>query len=416
MASILRRLVWPSRAAWKPLIFPASTTVSRPIRPEKKLEEELLPDYVASRYYPVRLGQVLKDRYQIVGKLGFGTSSTVWLARDLSGRRHVTLKLFTHSESLGAQADHELSMYKRISAASKSWRRHPGRRGVRELLDTFEEPGPDGRHRCLVHPPLWESISTFLGRNPARRLPAPILAVVLRRLFLSLDFLHRECKIIHTDINADNIMFGIKDETVFTAFEQQELAHPSARKVVDGDRTIYASRELPMPKKWGTPVLCDFGSAVSGDVEHHEDVQPDIYRAPEVILEAPWSYQIDIWNAGCMIWDIFEGGHLFTGFDQEHKTYRSRAHLAEIASLLGQPPQALLQLGKSSHKFFTDTGEFRPGVKLPGAMSLGKRESSLEGESKEKFIAMMHKMLQWEPSERSSAKQLADDAWIKSYM
>lgn len=86
-------------------------------------------------------------------------------------------------------------MYSRISAASK---RHPGRRSVRELLDSFEVAGPDGCHRCLVHPPLWESVLTFLYRNPVRRLPAPVLAVVLRRLFLALDFLHTECKIIHT--------------------------------------------------------------------------------------------------------------------------------------------------------------------------------------------------------------------------
>jgi len=47
------------------------------------MEEELFPDYMPSRYYPVRIGEVLRDRYQIVGKLGFGASSTVWLARDL---------------------------------------------------------------------------------------------------------------------------------------------------------------------------------------------------------------------------------------------------------------------------------------------------------------------------------------------
>lgn len=81
MASILRRLPWLSRAAWKPLAFPSIPF--KQISWQEKLEEDLLPDYVASRYYPVRLGQVLQDRYQIVGKLGFGTSSTVWLARDL---------------------------------------------------------------------------------------------------------------------------------------------------------------------------------------------------------------------------------------------------------------------------------------------------------------------------------------------
>jgi serine/threonine-protein kinase SRPK3 len=193
MASILRRLPWPSRA-WKPLAFPITDNLTR-IPSGAKLEEELLPGYVASRYYPVRIGQVLKDRYQIVGKLGFGTTSTVWLARDLSHRRHVALKFFIHSQSLGTQVDHELSVYTRISTASK---RHPGRASVRELLDSFEVTGPDGCHRCLVHPPLWESVLTFLHRNPVRRLPPTVLAVVLRRLFLALDFLHTECKMIHT--------------------------------------------------------------------------------------------------------------------------------------------------------------------------------------------------------------------------
>lgn len=96
---------------------------------------------------------------------------------------------------MGEQLENELSMYKRIS---RSWAKHPGRGAVRELLDSFDVIGPDGYHRCLVHPPLWESVLTFLHRNPVRRLPAPVLAFVLRRLFLALDFLHTECEIIHT--------------------------------------------------------------------------------------------------------------------------------------------------------------------------------------------------------------------------
>ncbi|KAG7141241.1 Serine/threonine-protein kinase AFC3 like [Verticillium longisporum] len=94
-------------------------------------------------------------------------------------------------------------------------------------------------------------------------------------------------------------MLGIEDDSVFTAFEEEELSDPSPRKTVDG-RSIYVSRELQLPKAWGAPVLCDFGSAVIGEIEHLEDVQPDIYRAPEVIVEAPWSYSIDIWNTGCV--------------------------------------------------------------------------------------------------------------------
>lgn len=65
---------------------------------------------------------------------------------------------------------------------------------------------------------------------------------------------------------------------------------------------MYATREFENPDgDVGQPLLCDFGSAVSGDVEHDEDVQPDVYRAPEVCIKAPWSYAIDIWNVGCLV-------------------------------------------------------------------------------------------------------------------
>lgn len=96
-------------------------------------------------------------------------------------------------------------------------------------------------------------------------------------------------------------MFGIGDLSVFTAFEEAEIHEPSPRKEEVDGRIIYVSRELVMPKEWGAPVLCDFGSAVLGNEPHTEDVQPNVYRAPEVILEIPWSYSIDIWNVGCVV-------------------------------------------------------------------------------------------------------------------
>lgn len=109
----------------------------------------------------------------------------------------MALKLFINAQSLGKQGDSELAVYKHISASASS-SKHEGRTAVREVLDAFDVAGPDGIHRCLVHRPLWESVLTFLHRNPIRRLPLPVLAFILHRLFLALDFLHTECKIIHT--------------------------------------------------------------------------------------------------------------------------------------------------------------------------------------------------------------------------
>ncbi|KAI1936707.1 hypothetical protein LOZ12_006189 [Ophidiomyces ophidiicola] len=165
------------------------------------------------------------------------------------------------------------------NAWSEARKSHPGRNAVRMLLDSFEVHGPTDKHRCLVHPPLWESVLTFLRRNPIHRLPVPVMAAVLQYLFLALDYLHSECKIIHGDIKSDNIMLGIADDSVFTRFEASELQTPCARKELDGDddgRIIYESRQLAMPKDFAPPVLCDFGSAMPGDVDEHlEDIQPN---------------------------------------------------------------------------------------------------------------------------------------------
>lgn len=65
----------------KPRSLPASGFKTIPA--DQPVEEEELPHYKAERFYPVRLGEIFQDRYQVLAKLGFGTSSTTWLARDM---------------------------------------------------------------------------------------------------------------------------------------------------------------------------------------------------------------------------------------------------------------------------------------------------------------------------------------------
>lgn len=95
-------------------------------------------------------------------------------------------------------------------------------------------------------------------------------------------------------------MFGITDFSVFNDFEEEEMNDPCPRKESEG-RIIYTSRRIKSTGEIGPPVLCDFGSAVFGDGENLECVQPNVYRAPEVTLRAPWDYKVDIWNVGCMV-------------------------------------------------------------------------------------------------------------------
>lgn len=96
---------------------------------------------------------------------------------------------------MGESLDVEFKMYRLFQ---NTFTMHPGRLGVRSLLDTFRIQGPEDQHQCLVHVPLFESVWTFLHRNPIGRLPSIVLAGILQRLFLALDYLHTKCHVIHT--------------------------------------------------------------------------------------------------------------------------------------------------------------------------------------------------------------------------
>lgn len=76
-----RTVTYSLAARLQPREFP--TTGFEEIDPSQKVEEERLSCYNRDQYYPMRIGEVLQDRYQVVAKLGYGVTSTVWLSRDL---------------------------------------------------------------------------------------------------------------------------------------------------------------------------------------------------------------------------------------------------------------------------------------------------------------------------------------------
>lgn len=99
-------------------------------------------------------------------------------------------------------------------------------------------------------------------------------------------------------------MLTLRDETVLEDFEMTESGNPTARKVIDDTRTIYISRKIGRirSRKYGYPVLCDLGEAKISPVETFSLIQPDPYRAPEVIFEMmPWRAPVDIWNVGTLV-------------------------------------------------------------------------------------------------------------------
>jgi serine/threonine-protein kinase SRPK3 len=105
------------------------------------------------------------------------------------------------------------------------------------------------------------------------------------------------------DIKEENILLGLADPSIVEQLDAEEIAESSFYKNVNG-YNIYRSANFGIPKTFGRPILCDFSLARNGQVEHCHDIQPDPYRAPEVILEMPLGYPVDIWNVGVMVRDF----------------------------------------------------------------------------------------------------------------
>ncbi|KAH8430581.1 putative protein kinase [Aspergillus melleus] len=254
-------------------------------------------------------------------------------------------------------ADRELKIYEHLS---KVHSHHPGQSLIRNLYDSFEVQGELGKHRCLILQPMHMTLFEMMHLNP-RSFNLPLLKMTIRRLLVTLDFLHTDGNVTHGDIKTDNLMLKIEDSTMLDDFASAELNDPSPRKKIDSSRTVYKTRRLRPPAKekgYGLPTLCDFGEARIGKV--HESgpfVQPHIYRAPEVIFEMPWGSAIDIWNVACLIWDLFEGEHLFADIFDTKGDHDPFKHLALMVALIGQPPGEFVQRSETTEQCFESSGK-----------------------------------------------------------
>ncbi|KAL2169355.1 hypothetical protein VTG60DRAFT_6129 [Thermothelomyces hinnuleus] len=204
-------------------------------------------------------------------------------------------------------------------------------------------------------------------------------------------------------------MLSIEDPATLDRDVEEEWASPTPSKV-RGDREIYVSAPFYLPDG-GEPIIADFGDAQSGDPPFCEEVMPDLYRAPEIILGIAWDENIDIWALGLMTWHLLQGESLFkTRLPSREES--SPAHLARMIALLGPPPPDLLDRGGETERFFEEGGTFKY-PELVTEASLEEEEQIFEGEEKVQFLAFIRKTLQWRPEDRVSATELRKDPWLR---
>lgn len=155
------------------------------------------------------VGEVFKDgKYKVVRKLGWGHFSTVWLSKDNTTGKHVALKVVRSAAHYTETAIDEIKLLNKIVQAKPD---HPGRKHVVSLLDSFEHKGPNGVHVCMVFEVLGENLLGLIKRYNHRGIPMPLVKQITKQVLLGLDYMHRECGIIHTDLKPENVLIEIGD-------------------------------------------------------------------------------------------------------------------------------------------------------------------------------------------------------------
>jgi len=218
------------------------------------------------------------NRLLVEEELGQGAYSTVYRARDLKGPsdREYAVKFIRKNPTLRAATEREVKLMRRLRLEASEL----DPEGASNFLglagpEVFEHDGHLALCFQLQKCDLRHGLKHY-GQGGG--LPLASVRSYARNIFMALRAL-KMVNVIHSDVKPDNLLL---------------------------------SRDRLSVK------LSDFGCAMSTAEKIHpqraaESVQPRFYRAPEVILGQDYSTPIDVWGAGCTLFEMANGNFLFTG-------------------------------------------------------------------------------------------------------
>lgn len=117
---------------------------------------ERLENYRPGGYHPVQIVDHFHGRYRVVHKLGYGTYSTTWLARDEQSNTYVAVKVST-ADSNPKEAD----IIPSLTCPRRPTDNDPGKAMIPSILDRFTIHGPNGEHACYVTSSARTSLSAL---------------------------------------------------------------------------------------------------------------------------------------------------------------------------------------------------------------------------------------------------------------
>ncbi|XP_056380631.1 SRSF protein kinase 2-like isoform X7 [Hyla sarda] len=252
---------------------------------------------------------------------------------------------------------------------------------------------------------------------------------LLNCVLQGLSFLHKKCRIIHTDIKPENILVCVKADNFQQYMAEAEIwnhnrSHGGTVNGVDANFLTHLF-ETGNADMLGVKIA-DLGSAcwtcrfqqcasILQYKPFSEEIQTQQYRALEVLLGSGYSTPADIWSTACMAFEMATSYYLFEPQTGENVS-RNEDHIACIIELLGRIPPKIAFSGKNSATFFNKQGDL---LRIPYLYPCGLFDNLVNRHKWQKnealiFASFLLPMLEYYPEKRASAEKCLEHSWLQS--
>jgi serine/threonine protein kinase len=116
----------------------------------------------------------------------------------------------------------------------------------------------------MVFEVLGENLLTYIRRAQYRGLELAVVKRIAKQVLMGIDYLHRECTIIHTDLKPENVLVCIDEAKLSRKFGVPPLhtnddQHSADRRNISPDENVIGKEENSLNDE-ANPMVCLFSS------------------------------------------------------------------------------------------------------------------------------------------------------------
>ncbi|CVK95263.1 related to dis1-suppressing protein kinase dsk1 [Fusarium mangiferae] len=386
------RLTFPSGTSLR--YTRTTATSSSPVLYLPIEDVESLYGYSPGGYHPIDIGDRLASRYRVVHKLGHGSFSTIWLARD----------------EIASNGHHQAS-FPFVSWIGALW-------GGMHSSDPgpFLHRGAQWNHPCFVTALARCSLRDAQDAADFYMFQLPVARSIASQMVYVVAYIHRQ-GLAHGDLHLGNFLLRLPSTIDHLSDNQiyEKFSPPRPEPVIreDGSNKLTPSESKILLADFGTAFYPHrrprFGSSTPLDIS-----------PPEARFEptTPLSFSADIWSLAHAIWAVMGlktvvGSFLLSEDDVTQ----------EQVDTLGILPDEWWNKWEARSRWFMEDGSHKNGgcpERLEGRFDSSiqdprrKRGMEILGEKESHaFKEMIRWMLSYSPGDRPTAEQILKTDWMK---